>query len=136
VNIKAGTSLPLARKGQAVLDHVFAGLSLLTVGGSELFAPAIRRVIEKRIHALRDTILRDIEAGFVTEKLLEKEDELASFVIRMQRAAVEGCAKRKLRLMSSYFFKRALAPAYSEDLFLTFAGITEQLSDNELRCWP
>jgi hypothetical protein len=130
---RLGTTLPLARRGEAILEYVAAGLALGTGGASELLAPALRRVVQRRIEGLRDALLKDLKAGAITQDAVIQEDDLASFVIRMQRAALEGCATRKLRLMSAYFFRRAPSEHFSEDMFLTFAGITEQLSESEIR---
>jgi hypothetical protein len=130
----SGMDLKGAKQGQEIANYISAGFALVTGGASELLAPAIRRVMDRRIAELREALLNDLQAGIIGPDTVIQEDDLASFIIRIQRAAVEGCAKQKLQLMIRYFFGHAGKDGYREDMFLNFAGIAEQLSHNELKC--
>ena len=73
---QAGTDMKSAKRGQAVIDYVLGGMSLVTGGASELVAPAIRRLMQKRVDDLRDTLIRDLKAGVIDPDAVIQEDDL------------------------------------------------------------
>jgi hypothetical protein len=95
---------------------------------------AVFDLIEKRIQAMRDDLVADIRVGNITLNEATAADDLAGYIFRLHRAAVEGCAREKLRLMSAYFFGRESRDQKNGDEFLDAASVIEQLSQEDLKC--
>ncbi|PDT14708.1 hypothetical protein CO670_21820 [Rhizobium sp. J15] len=121
------------KRGKAIIDYVSAGLAMATSGLSETVMLPIRRVVEKRLQDAEDAIVADLRAGRVLEDDVIEEERLASFILRVRRAAFEGVGKKKLRLMARIFFNATSREPYSEDALNDFWAITEQLNINDMK---
>lgn len=77
---------------------------------------------------------KEMRSGLIDESTVIDEDRLAAFVLRVRRAALEGTANKKLRIMARYFFRTAPLPKFSSDAAADFFAITEQLTDTDMRC--
>lgn len=122
-----------AKRGETIIEYVSAGLGALTGGLSEAAMIPIRKLIAKRLREMEEAIVADIRNGLVSPEDIIEEERLASFVLRVGRAAIEGVGRRKLRLMANIFFKSATKGSFSEDKVADFWGITEQLSDADMK---
>lgn len=121
------------KRGIAIIDYVSAGLGAVSGGLSESVMLPIRRAMEKRVQLLEEAIVQDLRDGLIAEGDIIDEDRLASFILRVRRAAFEGVGKKKLRLMGRIFFKSAKGDDYSEDTLFDFWGITEQLNTDDMK---
>ena len=130
---KQTKSIAELRRTQSVVEYVATALSGPSLGLSGLAEKAIRDLIDRRIAAMRDDLINDLRAGKIEVRDAIAQDDLAGYVLRLHRAAIEGCARRKLQLMSYYFFRREMREKDGPE-FLDAAAIIEQLSDNELQC--
>jgi len=122
------------KRGEAIIEYVSAATSMLTGGLSETVMLPIRRVVQRRLRELDELLIAEMRAGLVTSEAIIDEDRLASFVLRVGRAAIEGTAKRKLRIIARYFFRTAPTSDFDEGQLADFATIAEQLTDNDMRC--
>jgi hypothetical protein len=122
------------QRGQAIIEYVSAAAAYVTGGWSEAVALPIRRYIEKHLKELEEVLIEEMRSGLVDETTLIEEDRLAAFVLRVRRAALEGTAKRKLRIMARYFFRTAPSPNFSSDAMADFFDVTERLTDTDMRC--
>lgn len=121
------------RGTQTAVEFASHLLSAPSLGLSGAVGTAVNATIQRRIEALRDTLVADLRSGRIAIDDAINVDDLASYLFRLQRAAIEGCAKRKLSIVSRYFFRAATDPNYKPETLLDVASIVEQLSDNELR---
>ena len=122
------------QRGQAIIEYVSAGVSWFTGGWSEAAMLPMRRVIERRLKELEETLLEEMRSGLITEDQIIDEDRLAAFVLRVRRASMEGAAKNKIRIIARYFFRNASSPYFNDGAMADFVNITEQLTDDDMRC--
>lgn len=122
------------KRGEAIIEYVSAATNILTGGLSETVMLPIRRVVRRRLQELDELLVEEMRAGLVTKDAVIDEDRLAAFVLRVGRAAMEGTAKQKLRIIARYFFRTATSAAFEEGKMVDFATITEQLTDSDMRC--
>ena len=121
------------RGTQSVIEYVATFLSAPSLGLSEVASKVVRDLIERRIRAMREDLIEALRADRIPISDAIAADDVASYIFRLHRAAVEGLAREKLRLMSCYFFKREANEKRGND-FLEAASIIEQLSPEEIRC--
>lgn len=122
------------KRGEAIIEYVSAATGILTGGLSEAVMLPIRKVVQRRLHQLDELLVEEMRAGLITPDAVIDEDRLAAFVLRVGRAAIEGTAQRKLRIIARYFFRTAPSAVFDEGQMADFATITEQLTDNDMRC--
>lgn len=122
-----------AQRGEAIIEYVSAGLGAVSGGLSELVMLPARRVMERRLQAMEEAIVADLRDGRLSEEDVIEDERLASFILRVRRAAFEGVGKNKLRLMARIFLKDATSDDYSEDRLQDFWAITEQLNIDDMR---
>ncbi|MEJ8310099.1 hypothetical protein [Agrobacterium larrymoorei] len=127
------TTADHAKRGEAIIEYVSAGLAYFSEGWSEAFMLPLRRLIKKRLEQMEEAVVADIRAGLITAEAVIEEERLASFVLRVRRAAVEGVAQHKLRLMARIFFKSAPREDYAEDEMADFWAITVQLNSSDIK---
>jgi hypothetical protein len=130
----AGVDLSNERRGQAITEYVSMAFAALTGGFSEVAMMPIRRLIERRLKELEETLLEEMRSGLIDESTIIEEDRLAAFVLRVRRAAMEGAAKNKIKIIARYFFRNAPSSNFSDGKMADFANITEQLTDDDMRC--
>ncbi|MCW7546262.1 hypothetical protein N7I30_21045 [Aurantimonas litoralis] len=121
------------KRGKAIIEYVSGGLAMITGGVSELVMKPIRDLIEKRLQTLEEMLVQELRDGLIDEEAIIHEEQLASFILRVRRAAAEGVSIRKLRIMARYFFRNAPTEHFEEDTAAEYATITEQLSDRDMR---
>jgi hypothetical protein len=122
------------QRGRAIIEYVSAGLAGLTGGWSEAAMLPIRRVIERRLKELEETLVEEMRKGLITEDQIIDEDRLAAFILRVRRASMEGAARNKIRIIARYFFRNAPSPYFNDGAMADFVNITEQLTDDDMRC--
>lgn len=121
-------------RGQSIVEYVSAGLAIGSAGLSEAVMLPIRRVMQKRLNMLEEILIAQLRSGLIDPNDVIEEDRLASFVLRVRRAALEGVAQRKITIIARYFFRHATTASYQEDKMAEYAAITEQLTDDDMRC--
>jgi hypothetical protein len=120
--------------GQALVERILVVCSYLTGGLSELAMHPVKQLLDRQIKQLQEVLIEEMRAGDVPEGAVIDEEHLVAFVLRISRAAHEGAARRKLKIMARYFFRNATSPAYSPDAAGEFFDITAQLTDMDMRC--
>lgn len=118
---------------QPMIDRITAGLALLTGGGSDVVMQPIRQLLNRQIKQLQEVLLEEMRSGHIDERAVIKEDHLVAFVLRVGRAALEGAARRKLKIMARYFFRNGGLSDYSSEAASEFFDITAQLTDADMR---
>jgi len=131
---RPNTDIVQLRGTQSAVEYLAQVLSGPSFGFSGVVGKAVQDVIQRRIDLMREDLVQDIASGRIQVTDAISADQLASYIFRLQRSAIEGCARRKLRLMSSYFFRHEASSEPKGAPFLDAASIIEQMSPDDLKC--
>lgn len=119
--------------GHPIVERIAAACAYMTGGWSDGIALPIKRLLDRQIKQLYEVLLEEMRAGQIEEPAVIDEDHLVAFVLRIGRAAMEGAAKNKLKIMARYFFRNAASPDYSSGAMADFLSVTDQLTDADMR---
>jgi hypothetical protein len=111
-------------------------LEIVTLTGAIEFVLAegiresIRRLLKGRLEAAREIFLEEARSGIAAGSV--PPDEFVSAALRYSRAALEGTARRNLRLMAQVMVHNVpQAPSLYADEFLRWADVLASLRREE-----